>query len=123
MIVVYLSSAMSAPTFAGFRKNCHRASRVAHELRAAGFAVHCAAENGLVVPAQEMTWGQWLRHDEAILERCDLMYRLLPDPAGRVSAGAERETRFAKRHGIPVVYSLREAREFARAARAARRVA
>jgi hypothetical protein len=37
-VCVYLSSAMSAPTFDQFRKNCVRASRVAHELRSLGYA-------------------------------------------------------------------------------------
>ena len=46
------------------------------------------------------TWDQWLTYDERWLAKCDVVLRLSGE-----SRGADREELFARKNGIPVVYS------------------
>lgn len=123
-IGVYVACAMSAPTKAQFMKNCRRANRAAWRLTKLGYLVFSPALGAFFEKdGGDLSWDKWLAFDESIISRLDIVYRLLPDPAGRTSSGAEREVRYAKRHGIPVVTSEMELRRVARSIRAARKVA
>jgi hypothetical protein len=51
----------------------------------------------------------WLRGDIVMLRRCDAVYCL---PRWRDSSGARGEVDDAKQHGIPVLETLDECREF-----------
>ena len=69
MKVVYVSGAISADDSILSFKNKSIAIEVAYRLRQAGYAVVCVQEN--LVGSDVLSHKQWLKHDLAILKRCD----------------------------------------------------
>lgn len=79
MLVVYLSCALSAPTWSQHVKNARRANRQAWQLMQRGYAVINPALSAFYErDGGDLSWDRWLRHDEAIIDRVDVVYRLLP---------------------------------------------
>lgn len=67
------------------------------------------------IPALTVAWHrlapkhyeEWMALDFAIIARCDALVRVPGE-----SPGADREVAFAKQHGVPVLMSLAEVRDF-----------
>lgn len=76
-----------------------------------GFVVispHLNSDSGKL-KLEGFTWQDYLEADLEIISRCDAVYVL---PNWRSSRGATKERDYAKRMGISVLSSLREAKRF-----------
>lgn len=105
--IVYVSGAISAPSGVQRGRNIRRLQRCGIELARAGYAPIVPGADLLVKNGHKSVPRlRWLDVDLSLILRCDAVFRLLPDPAGLVSKGAEREVAFARKHGIPVVSDI-----------------
>jgi len=81
--------------------NVQRAEKTAGRLTALGFSV--------ILPHEDVRWRvdlpyeRWMKADFALVRKADVVYRM-EGP----SKGADRETSYAKKLGIPVVHSIEE---------------
>jgi hypothetical protein len=71
----------------------------------AGYAPICPHDSLLLDLIFPLPYGVWLAYSLELVRRCDVVYRMEGE-----SPGADKEVAFAKKLGIPVVYSIDELR-------------
>jgi hypothetical protein len=84
-------------------RNCIRGMKVAHQVLKLGYIPFCPHQSWIWQQVTPLTHNEWLEYDFRWIELCDAVLRI----SGK-SIGADLEERFAKEHGIPVYYSIRE---------------
>lgn len=109
-IVVYVSGPLTTGELGPWH-NMHAAFEVGARLFALGYAAIVPHWTWVVAGVAGLSHSEWVDRDNAILERCDVVFRL----PGR-SSGADMETAHAERLGIPVVRSFEELEEWRRSA-------
>jgi nucleoside 2-deoxyribosyltransferase len=95
MKLVYISCPI---TLGNKNHNWFQAAEAQVVLMRAGYAVHNPAHAMMLPESSNISWEDWLRMDEAIIDHCDMVV-LLPGE----SKGADRECEYAKSKGIPVM--------------------
>ena len=114
--VIYLSGpitdGMKNPKRSAMLKNVLKAIGIGITLINKGYAPiipHLDWLFGWHPRGKDMTWRQFLDWDLAVIERCDAIYRI----PGK-SKGADIETLFAKRRGIPVITNIKKLKTYRR---------
>lgn len=98
-LVVYVAGPYSSDPAAG----ANAAALAAHALLDAGHYPVVPHLSLLLDLVRHRPYEEWLRHDFALLRRCDALLRL----PGH-SPGADREVQEAERLGVSVVHSIEE---------------
>jgi nucleoside 2-deoxyribosyltransferase len=105
MTVVYVAGPYRAPSKLGILRNIYRAWRVSRDLWRKGFVVLCPHSNTFWMSEwpNKIAPEVFLDGDLALLSRCDVVLML---EGWQNSEGAIRERDYARKHHIPVVYSV-----------------
>lgn len=104
MRVVYVAGPFRGPDHWAIEQNIRRAEELALEVWKSGAAALCPHMNTRhfqgVLPDDV-----WLRGDLALLHKCDAV---IMTTDWKRSAGATEEHSYALRHGIPILYSIHD---------------
>jgi len=84
-------------------KNVKAQMDAAHRLMEAGFAPFWPLHSHFLHMVYPQPWEKWMEWDLSWLKCCDAMVRLPGE-----SKGADMEETYAKRHEIPVFYSIED---------------
>lgn len=118
--VIYVSGKMSA-TYVKDGKNTtninmpldKKAVQRGHEIGVKLFEIGYAVHNPywLIKPLENIScsWEDFLDKDLSIVDKCDVVFAT---PRWKTSRGAKAEVEYALQHNIPVIYTLKEAKEF-----------
>lgn len=101
MKAIYIASPYSAPSKEEIENNVTKSVLVADVLANAGYLPFCPLLTHFWHQIRPREYESWLKMDNEWLLRCDCLLRL----PGK-SAGADAEERLAKKHGIPIYYSV-----------------
>lgn len=101
-IVVYVSGPLTTGELGPWH-NMHAAFEVGARLFALGYSAIVPHWTWVVEQKANLSHAEWIERDNAILERCDVVFRL----PGR-SSGADLECEHARACGVPVVMSFDE---------------
>ena len=106
----YLSGPMSASRALDRVRHTFRALEVSHQLWEMGLLHYCPHANSPQIGTTDVAYETWMAMDLEVLRRCDWL--LLID-GWNDSEGCKREFNVAMNLGIPVAFTLAEAKALA----------
>lgn len=105
-VFVYISGPMTAKHGRTVEENVADGLRVYLECLRAGIPAFSPHLSGAFPSAWSvMSWEEWLRYDEAVIDRCT---HVLMMPRWELSAGAIAEREYALKIGKPIIHSIAE---------------